>query len=76
MNIAIIKAGGKQYIVRPGDKLKVEKIKAEAGKKVNFETLLLSDDKGKKVQIGQPSLGKKTEAKVLREGRSKKVKVV
>ena len=76
MSIAIIKSGGKQYIVKVGDKVKLEKIKADSGKKVTFDTLLLAEEKGKKVEIGKPSLGKKVEGKVLQSGREKKVKVV
>lgn len=76
MNIAIIKSGGKQYIVRAGDKLKLEKIKAETGKKVNFDTLFLANEKGDKIEVGAPSLGNKVEGKVLENGRGKKVKVV
>lgn len=76
MNIAIIKTGGKQYLVKKDDKVKLEKLPLDAGKKITFETLLLSDDKGKKVELGTPSLGKKVEAKILQNSREKKVKVV
>lgn len=76
MNIAIIKTGGKQYIVKPGDRVKIEKIKEEEGKKAVFETLMQASSDGKKVEIGQPDLGKKVEAKVIKQGRARKVKVV
>ena len=39
---AVIKTGGKQYLVREGDTLEIEKLEVEAGKPVSFEALLLS----------------------------------
>lgn len=43
---AIIKAGGKQYTVRPGDVLRVEKLEAELGAELNLkEVLLVGGDK-------------------------------
>jgi large subunit ribosomal protein L21 len=46
--LAVIKTGGKQYLVSPGQKIKVEKLIAEEGKEVIFdEVLLLEKDKKK-----------------------------
>jgi len=43
---AIIKAGGKQYTVKPGDVLRVEKLEAELGAELNLkEVLLVGGDK-------------------------------
>ena len=76
--IAVIKTGGKQYKVAEGDKLKIEKLPAEAGKSIKFdEVLLVIDSKDSKIQIGTPLVSEaKVEAKVLEQGRAKKVKVV
>ncbi len=74
--ISVIKTGGKQYKVNEKETLKIEKLKVEEGKKVKFDTLLISDEEGKKVEIGQPSLGEKVEGKVLEHGKGKKVTVV
>ena len=76
--IAVIKTGGKQYKVKEGDKVKIEKLPAEAGKSVKFdEILLVADSKDGESQIGVPTVkGAKVEAKVLEQGRGKKVKVV
>ena len=70
---AIIETGGKQYKVSEGKKLKVEKLEAEAGKDFVFDkVLLVNDDKATK--IGTPYVdGAKVEARVLDQGRSKKV---
>ena len=71
--LAVIKTGGKQYLVAPGDKIKVEKIKGEEGKEVLFDEVLLVEDKGE-VELGQPVVaGAKVLAKVLEQGREKKI---
>lgn len=78
MAIAVIKTGGKQYKVTEGQTLKIEKIEEEVGKKINLaEVLLVSDDKGKEVQIGTPFLeSAKVEAEVLEQAKDKKVTVI
>jgi len=72
--IAVIRTGGKQYKVSEGDTVKVEKLAAEAGQKVKFDTLMVAD--GAKLELGQPSLGEKVEAEVLATAKDKKVTVV
>jgi len=72
--IAVIKTGGKQYKVKEGEIIKVEKLEAEKGKKVKLDTLLIVD--GDKLELGQPSLGEKVEAEVLETGKGKKINVV
>jgi len=71
--LAVIKTGGKQYIVEPGQKLKIEKIDGEEGKIHTFSDVLLLDD-GKNIEIGTPILnGAAVEAKILKQGKGKKV---
>lgn len=70
---AVIKTGGKQYIVAPGQKLKIEKLNAEESAGVIFDQVLLVAD-GEKVKIGKPLVeGAQVEARVLKQGRAKKV---
>ena len=69
MKSAVIKTGGKQYIVTEKSKLKVEKLSAAGD--VQFDTLLLAD--GTNVLIGDPLVGEKISGKVVGEGRTKKV---
>lgn len=74
---AVIKTGGKQYRVEEGESLKVEKIDLELGKTVELEVLMIADEEGKDVKVGTPTLkGAKVTAKVLEQGRAKKVEVV
>ncbi|MFW0837637.1 MAG: 50S ribosomal protein L21 [Candidatus Komeilibacteria bacterium] len=76
MKFAVVKTGGKQYFVQAGDKIRVEKLVGEPTSKVTLEAMLVSDDKGNGLDIGTPILTNQVEAKVLRQGKSKKVKVV
>jgi len=77
--LAIIKTGGKQYIVKPGQKLKIEKLKdAKEGDAISFDQVLLtSDESGLDLKIGKPVVsGTSVSAKILKEGKSKKVLVL
>ena len=63
--LAVIKTGGKQYIVKPGDKIKVEKLDIEEGKDIIFSEVLLLQ-KNKKIELGTPFVkGTKVTAKFL-----------
>ncbi len=69
---AVIKTGGKQYKVKEGDKIKIEKIDAEPGSKVIFDEVLLKSEK-EKIDIGGPILkGCQVEGQVLGVGRGRK----
>jgi len=52
---AVIKTGGKQYKVAPGDKIVVEKLEGEAGLEIRFDEVLLIAD-GENVQVGSPKI--------------------
>lgn len=72
-NIAVIKTGGKQYIVEAGKKIKVEKLPLEEGKEVVFDEILLVENNDT-VQIGTPTVkGAKVKGKVLSQGKGDKV---
>ena len=73
---AVIRTGGKQYRVREGTLLAVEKLDAEPGATVEFDqVLLVSDDSG--VRIGAPYLeGSRVTAVVQEQGKGRKVGVV
>ena len=70
--LAIIKTGGKQYLVQPGDKLKVEKLEKKEGEEFSFLDVLLVE-KDNKVEIGTPMLKAEVQAKVLSHGKGDKV---
>ncbi len=70
---AIIKTGGKQYRVQKGDILFIEKLEVEAEQMIDFtEVLAVSNEEG--LKVGTPYVaGAKVSAKVLKNGKSKKV---
>ena len=71
--IAVIKTGGKQYKVSPGDKIKIEKIVGKEGKEISFKEVLLVE-KNKKLEIGTPLVkGAKVIGKILSQGKDKKI---
>jgi large subunit ribosomal protein L21 len=69
---AVVEAGGKQFKVSEGDKIKIEKVIAEAGVDFLFDKVLLVSDKDS-VKLGFPYIkGAKVEAKVVRQARDRK----
>jgi large subunit ribosomal protein L21 len=73
---AIVATGGKQYRVKEGEKLRIEKLTAEAGDTVELDKVLLVGE-GEDVKVGAPYLeGAKVTAKVAANGRGDKVKIV
>lgn len=70
---AVIQSGGKQYRVAVGDKIDVEKLPNAVGDKVTLGDVLMVEQDGK-VSIGKPVLkGAQVIAKVVGEGKGKKV---
>ena len=70
---AVIEAGGKQYRVKQGDTLRVERVGAEAGAKVPADRVLAVSD-GSVLNIGAPVVpGARVELEVLRNLRGPKV---
>ena len=71
--LAVIKTGGKQYLVSPGQKLKIEKLDKKEGSEISFSDVLLIE-KNKKVEIGAPKVsGAKVTGKVISHGKGEKV---
>jgi len=70
---AVIAAGGKQYKVKAGDVIDIEKIEAEVGAQVELGPVLLAGE-GAEVKIGAPAVeGAKVTAKIVAQDRAKKV---
>jgi len=71
--LAVIETGGKQYLIKEGDKIKIEKLTGDSEKKIKFDQVLLIFD-GEKTFVGRPYLkGANIEARILKTGRSRKV---
>lgn len=89
--IAVIQTGGKQYIVKEGTILKVEKLPGEKGGAIVFDRVLLVGEEpaqisagqkfqsgmGGEVKVGTPTVvGAKVEAVIEEQGRADKVTVI
>ena len=72
---AVIETGGKQYQVKAGDEVFIEKLDAQADDKVTFDKVMMVGDEGK-TTVGAPYVeGATVSAKVLKNGKSKKITV-
>ena len=72
---AVIKAGGKQYRVAPGENIKIEQVQADVGATIVLDQVLMVAD-GEAVKVGTPILaGAKVSATVVSHGRGPKVRI-
>ncbi len=75
MDYAVIRTGGKQYRVSPGDVINVEKLEGETGTEFAFTDVLMASSAGVH-QIGTPCVdGARVTAQVLGQGKTKKILV-
>jgi len=71
--LAVIKTGGKQYLVAPKNRIRIEKLEQKEGEEVAFNEVLLLE-KNNHLEIGAPLVaGAKVSAKILKQGKGKKV---
>lgn len=75
MELAVIRTGGKQYLITPGQKLKIEKLPQAVGDEVVFDQVLLLQDKGQ-IEVGQPLVKTPIKAKVISQGRGPKIYII
>ncbi len=72
---AVVKTGGKQYKVAPGEKLKIEQIPADVGAEVILDQVLMVGE-GETVRLGQPNVaGATVKATVVAHGRGEKIRI-
>ena len=72
---AVIRSGGKQHRVEPGDTLHVEKLDVKVGAKLQLKEVLMVEVDGK-VTVGEPMVKKaKVKATVIGQDREKKIRV-
>ena len=74
---AIVRTGGKQYLVREGETIRIEKVPVKEGDELDLDVLLVADEEGKNVKLGMPNVsGASVSARVISHGLGKKVSVV
>src|SRR5690349_23994228 len=72
---AVVRTGGKQYKVAPGEKLKVEQIPADVGAQVILDQVLMVGE-GENIRVGQPTVeGATVQATVVAHGRGDKIRI-
>lgn len=72
---AIIRTGGKQYQVAPGERLRVEKLEGDIGTSIEIADVLMVVD-GEDIKVGQPVVaGAKVSAKIVEQDKAKKIVV-
>lgn len=75
--LAVIATGGKQYLVKTGEIIKIEKLVLNEGSQAVFDKVLLTaDDSGDNVKVGLPYLeGVSITGKVLKQGKERTIRV-
>ena len=73
---AVIRSGGKQYRVTPGDTIRVEKLEGKTGGKVTFDEVLAVHTDEPKFLSGADASKAKVSAKIVRHVRGPKVRVM
>lgn len=76
--IAVIKTGGKQYKIKEGDIVKVERLDADSNAEITFgHVLLLANDDGSSLSLGTPNLeGTEIRGTIIEQGKGKKISVI
>ena len=70
---AVVNTGGKQYKVKAGDVLRVEKIPGDVGSPVTFDKVLMVAD-GEEINVGQPVLeNTSVKGTIVEQGKAKKI---
>lgn len=70
---AIIRTGGKQYQVTPGERLRVEKLDGNIGDSIEIADVLMVVD-GEDIKVGKPVVnGAKVSAKIVEQDRARKI---
>lgn len=75
MKFAVVKTGGKQFLVKENDLIVVDKLNKKEKEKVELETLLIFEDEGKELKIGDPYLKEKVQAEVISSQKGEKIRV-
>ncbi len=73
---AVIQTGGKQYRVKEGDVLRLEKLAGDPGSTIEFDRVLLLGE-GEQVELGSPFLeGRTVRGTVRSQGRARKIEII
>lgn len=72
---AVVKSGGKQFIVKENDELVVDRMDQKEKDVVELPALAFFDNESGDVELGAPETGKKVKAQVLEQLKGEKIRV-
>lgn len=75
IKLAVVKTGGKQYLVKENDVIIVDRLDTPEKEKLTLETLAVFDEAEKILEVGTPMLTKATKAEVLAHLKGDKIRV-
>ena len=74
MKFAVVRTGGKQYIVHENDELVIDHLGLDDETAIELETLAVGDDETQAIELGTPTLKSLVKAKVLESAKGDKVR--
>ena len=72
---AVIKQGGKQYLVKNNDEIVVDHVGRKEQDKIDLETLAVFDESGDKLEIGTKAITQKVQGQVVKNFKGEKIRV-
>ena len=75
MKLAVIRTGGKQYIVKPNQEIIIDKLNIEKGGKIDFDTLALIEEEKTAIKLGTPILKTKVVGELVENIKGDKIRV-
>lgn len=73
--LAIIKSGGKQFLVKENDEIVVDRIIDTGDGNISLDALAIFNEEGTSLELGSPLLDVKIKAKVIETGKGEKIRV-
>ena len=75
VNFAVVKTGGKQYLVKENDTINVDRLPNKEKETVELPVLAMFDNEGKSLELGMPTLAKGIKAEVISQVKGDKIRV-
>lgn len=72
---AIVKTGGKQYVVKPNDIITIDRIDGEKATKIKLETLAIFAEDGSTIEVGKPTIAKQVEGEIVDHMKGEKIRI-
>lgn len=72
--MAVIKTGGKQYLIKEGDQIVVDQLNGKEKNKVDLETLAIFES-DKNIELGTPALKQKVTAEIINQLKGDKIRI-